>query len=296
MDFSKLRGKIFLKNKFVDSSKATIHVLNHSLHFASSVFEGIRVYKKKILFLDDHLERLIFSSRLMGLNLNYSLKKLSDLNYKIIKKNNIFEGYIRPLVFRSSHSMSPETDKCFTQIAIAAWKWDKLFNNDSGIKLNLGKYPKLNSSIYPIQAKSSGSYQTSVISKIDSKNKKFDDCLMLDLDKNVAETSACNIFWIKQKKIYTPKTHSILNGITRQAILEISKIKKFNVNVGNFKFDHLKNAECVFVTGTAAEIQFVKKIENINYIKSDIFYELKNIYEKIKNNPPKKVSELKKFI
>ena len=172
MDFSKLKGEIYFKNKFIKAKNAKIHVLNHSLHFASSVFEGIRVYNNKILFLDNHIYRLIESSKLMGLKLKFNFNKIVNLNKLIIKKNNIKFGYIRPLVFRSSHSMSPDTVKCETYLAIAAWKWQNLFDDQSGIKLNIGKFPKLNSKIYPISAKSSGSYQTSVISKIDSNKKK----------------------------------------------------------------------------------------------------------------------------
>ena len=296
MDFSKLNGKIYLENKFVDSKKAKIHILNHSLHFASSVFEGIRVYNKKVLFLDDHMRRLIKSSKIMNLNLNYSLKRLNELAFLLIKKNKIEDGYIRPLVFRSSHSMSPETNNCKTQIALAAWKWKTLFDNENGIKLNISKYPKLNSKIYPIEAKSSGSYQTSVLSKIYSNKKGFDDSLMLDLNQNIAETTACNIFWIKNNKVYTSKKHSILNGITRQAVLELCRIKKIKVSIDNFKIGHLKSADCVFLTGTAAEIQFVKKINKSQFIKNSIFYELKNCYEILKNKPPLKISQIKKLI
>tara|TARA_B100000575_G_scaffold272673_1_gene254981 strand:+ start:5344 stop:6234 length:891 start_codon:yes stop_codon:yes gene_type:complete len=296
MDFSKLNGKIYLENKFVDSKKAKIHILNHSLHFASSVFEGIRVYNEKILFLEDHMERLIKSSKIMNLDLNYSLKNLNKLALLIIKKNKIKDGYIRPLVFRSSHSMSPETDNCKTQVALAAWKWKTLFDNENGIKLNISKYPKLNSKIYPIEAKSSGSYQTSVLSKAYSNKKGFDDSLMLDLNQNIAETTACNIFWIKNDKVYTPKKHSILNGITRRAVLELCRIKKIKVGIGNFKLKDIKSADCVFLTGTAAELQFVKKIDKSQFIKNNIFYELKKFYELLKKKPPLKISQIKKII
>lgn len=296
MDFSKLNGKIYFENKFINSNQAKIHVLNHSLHFASSVFEGIRVYNEKVLFLEDHIKRLITSSKIMNLNLNHSLKKLNELVLLIIKKNEIKDGYVRPLVFRSSHSMSPETKNCKTQVAIAAWKWKNLFNNENGIKLNISKYPKLNSKIYPMEAKSSGSYQTSVLSKIYSSKKGFDDSLMLDLNKNIAETTACNIFWIKNNNVYTPKNHSILNGITRQAILEICKIKKIKFIIDDFKLGHIKSADCVFLTGTAAEIQFVKKIDKTQFKKDSIFNELKNSYEILKKKPPFKVSQIKKII
>ena len=128
MDFAKLRGKIFFNNKFINSKDAKIHVLNHSLHFASSVFDGIGVYKGKPLFLKEHLLRLKNSAKVMRLDLDYSVNQLIDICKKLLTKNKINNGYIRPLIFRSSHSMSPETRICKSQIAIAAWKWGKLFN------------------------------------------------------------------------------------------------------------------------------------------------------------------------
>ena len=287
MDFSKLNGKIFFKNKFIDSKKAKIHVLNHSLHFASSVFEGIRVYNKKPLFLDEHLDRLYMSSKIMKLKINLKKNKLISIINKLIQLNKINDGYIRPIVFRSSHSMSPETKNCKSLIAIATWKWGTLFSNDKGITLTLSKYPRLNSSVYPIQAKSSGSYQVAVISRVEADRKKFDDCLMLDLNKNVAETSACNIFWIKKNVVYTPKKHSILNGVTRRCIVKLCSDNNIKIKINDYKIKDILSADSVFITGTAAEIQPVKSIEKKKFkINSKIITFLKNKYEILKKNGP----------
>ena len=119
---------------------------------------------------------------------------------------------------------------------------------------------------------------------------------MLDLNQNIAETTACNIFWIKNDKVYTPKKHSILNGITRRAVLELCRVKKIKVGIGNFKLKDIKSADCVFLTGTAAELQFVKKIDKSQFIKNNIFYELKNFYELLKKKPPLKISQIKNII
>lgn len=287
MDFSKLNGKIFFKDKFIDSKKAKIHVLNHSLHFASSVFEGIRVYNKKPLFLDEHLDRLYMSSKIMKLKINLKKNKLISIINKLIQLNKINDGYIRPIVFRSSHSMSPETKNCKSLIAIATWKWGTLFSNDKGITLTLSKYPRLNSSVYPIQAKSSGSYQVAVISRVEADRKKFDDCLMLDLKKNVAETSACNIFWIKKNVVYTPKKHSILNGVTRRCIVKLCSDNNIKIKINDYKIKDILSADSVFITGTAAEIQPVKSIEKKKFkINSKIITFLKNKYEILKKNGP----------
>ena len=292
MDFSKLNGFIYFNKKFVDSKKANIHVLNHSLHFATSVFEGIAVYEGKPFLSIDHFKRLNNSCRLLKLKFYKSFKDLNLISEKLIKKNKIKNGYIRPIVFRSANSMSPDIINCRTEFAMAAWEWGKLFKKKS-VSLDVSKWPKLSYKEFPIQAKSSGSYQASVISKAELSKHLFDDCVMLDLKKNVAETTACNIFWIKNNTIYTPKTHSILNGITRQAVIKIAKKNKIKLQTGDYKLNKLLLADTVFLTGTAAEIQLVGKIKGKKFnIKNRI---LSKIISDFQNNIKKQITSLKKI-
>ena len=295
MDFSKLKGAIYFNGKFIDSKKAKIHVLNHSLHFASSIFEGIGVYNGKPLFLKEHMMRLERSAKIMRLSMPLAVSKLEIISRQLIKKNKIKDGYIRPIIYRSSHSMSPETKLCKSQIAIAAWKWGKLFNK-SALSLAISKYPKLNSKIYPINAKSSGSYQTSVLARADLEKTKFDDCLMIDLKGNIAETSACNIFWIKNQKVFTPLSHSILDGITRRCIIKLCKLNKINLSINNYKLDKIYSADSVFTTGTAAEIQIINKIKNKKFdVNSKIVQFLIKKYQSIKNSGPNLISDINKI-
>jgi len=264
MDFSSLNNKICFNGKFVNAKNAKIHVLNHSLHFATSVFEGIRVYNGKPFLLGEHYLRLFESCKLMQLDFKLSLKKVLFLTNKLLKINKIKDGYIRPIIFRSSHSMSPDTKNCSTNYAIACWEWDRLFGNKN-IKLSVSKWPKLNKKIFPIEAKSSGSYQISVIERKKLEKSKFDDCLMLDLNGNIAETSACNIFWIKKNKVFTSKNHSILNGITRKVVIKLCKKNKIKFSEGDFKLKKIINSDAVFVTGTATEILGVDSINSYKY-------------------------------
>ncbi len=295
MDFSKLKGAIYFNGKFIDSKKAKIHVLNHSLHFASSIFEGIGVYDGKPLFLREHLLRLKRSAKIMRLSMPLSVNRLEIISRQLVKRNKIKNGYIRPIIYRSSHSMSPETKLCKSEIAIAAWKWGKLFDKPA-LSLEISKYPKLNSKIYPINAKSSGSYQTSVLARADLEKTKFDDCLMVDLKGNVAETSACNIFWIKNEKVFTPLTHSILDGITRRCIIKLCKINKINISINNYKLDKIYSADSVFTTGTAAEIQIINKIKNKKFdVNSKIIQFLIEKYQFLKNTGPNLISDIKKI-
>ena len=295
MDFSKLKGAIYFNGKFIDSKKAKIHVLNHSLHFASSIFEGIGVYNGKPLFLKEHLLRLKRSAKIMRLSMPTSVNKLEIISRQLVKKNKIENGYIRPIIYRSSHSMSPETKLCKSEIAIAAWKWGKLFDKPA-LSLEISKYPKLNYKIYPINAKSSGSYQTSVLARADLEKTKFDDCLMVDLKGNIAETSACNIFWIKNEKVYTPLTHSILDGVTRRCIIKLCKMNRINISINNYKLNKIYNADSVFTTGTAAEIQIIDKIKNQKFdVNSKIIQFLIEKYQFIKNAGPNLISDIKKI-
>ena len=295
MDFSKLKGAIYFDGKFIDSKKANIHVLNHSLHFATSIFEGIGVYNSKPLFLSEHIDRLFKSAQLMELKINKSKKKLEQISKKLLKLNKIDNGYIRPVIFRSSHSMSPETQNCKSIIVIAAWKWGKLFSKDA-ISLSVSKFPKLNNKIYPIEAKSSGSYQISVIERSKLEKTKYDDCLMLDLKGNIAETSACNIFWIKNNIIHTASDHSILSGITRKCIIKLCKIHKIKIKIGDFKLKNLLHSDYVFTTGTAAEIQKVKSVKEKKFkTDSSLIEFLKKEYEYVKNYSPNYIREIKKI-
>ncbi len=282
IDFSKLKGQIYFDKKFIDNSKAKIHALNHSLHFSASVFEGIAIYNKKPLFELDHFKRLKNSAKILKLNFKLSSKEFSKINAKLIKHNIKSEGYIRPIIFRTSHSMSPDTTYCKSILVIACWSWGKLFDKKS-ISLGLSKWPKLNRKIFPIEAKSSGSYQSSVISRIEAKQQGFEDCIMLDNEKFISETTACNIFWIKNNVVYTPTTDSALNGITRQAVIRILKKAKIICRIGKFNMKDILKADTVFLTGTAAEIQLVGKILKRRYnLNNDIYKLIKKNYDIIK--------------
>ena len=282
MDFSKLKGKIYINNSYRDNILANIHPLNHSLHFSGAVFEGIRAYNKKILFLKDHIDRLFFSAQLMKLKLNINKSKVIRVCERIIELNKISDGYIRPIIFRSSHSMSPDISKCKSQIIIAAWNWGNLYNSD-GLKITLSKYLKIDDKFFPIEAKSSASYQGSLLSKELAKRDGFEDILLIDRFGFVKETSACNIFWIKDNTVYTPNTKNILNGITRQCTINICKKYNIRIKEGEFKLTSLVNADNMFITGTATEIMSIKSLDKKIFKKdSEILCFIKKIYNIIK--------------
>jgi branched-chain amino acid aminotransferase len=292
MDFSKIRGKLYLNGKYIKISQAKISVFTHSLHFSGAVFEGIRIYNGKSLFINDHIERLLNSAKLMHLNIIKKKNEIVKICDKIIKINNLYNGYIRPIIFRSTHSMSPDVKECHSILCIAGWEWKNLFDKKY-IKISVAKLKKINNEIFPVAAKSAASYQSSIIEKIHSYKNGFDDSLFIDSKKYVEETTACNIFWIKNNIIYTPKIKNALDGITRRAIIKICKKNKLKIIVNNYKIEKLFNADNVFLTGTAAEIQIVEKIKKKNFsVKSPILDVLIKEYNKIKMSGIKSVKDI----
>ena len=190
--------KFFLKINFINSKEACTHVLSHSLHFASSVFEGIRVYDYKPFYLRSHLARLENSCDLMMIKPPFTKKEIYGLCLELIKKNDLKNGYLRPIIFKGTGSMAPESLNCNANLAIAGWEWKNLFNDKQSIKVLLSKWKKPHESMFPVKAKSSGSYQIATLAKNEALLKGYDDALLLDTVNFIAEGTACNIFWRKK--------------------------------------------------------------------------------------------------
>ncbi len=266
--FDKLKEKIWFNGKFVDCVKAKTHVLDHSIHFASSVFEGIRVYNYIPFKLDDHIERFFKSAKLLDYEINFSKKKIKEACIKLIKKNNIRNGYLRPLSWRRTGSMSPHAVGIKTSTIIAIWEWPTYYSTDAknkGIKLSLTKWKRPSNECAPTQSKCSGVYQICTLAKNDSFRKGYDDALMLDYRNYIAETTSSNIFFVFNNKIFTPKADCFLNGITRQTVIKICKENKISVVEKHMKLkDIIRASEC-FITGTAAEITPVRSIGKIKF-------------------------------
>ncbi len=282
MDFNNPPGKIFLNNKYVDSSNASFSILSHSLHFASSVFEGIRIYNRKPFFIHSHLKRLKDSCELMGLKLDFNESQLIEICRKIIKFNNLEFGYLRPIVFRGPGSMAPETKNCSSILAIAGWKWEKLYNNKKSIKLQLSQWKKPHKSHFPVQAKSSGSYQIASLAKEKALQEGFDDALFLDTNNYIAECCACNIFWRKKNVVFTSKDHSILNGITRKIIIKLLQTNDIKYQISDFPISHILDADEIFLTGTASEIINVSHVETNIFSEKKMTLMLSNKFEELK--------------
>ena len=268
LPFDNRDGFIWLNGKFIKWRDANIHVLNHGLHYASCVFEGLRIYNKRIFKLDEHIERLFNSAKILDLDIPYDHEKVVDITKEIIVKQNVSDGYVRPVVWRGSEMMAISAKKGSTNLAIAAWEWPSYFSPEKlleGIKLNVSKWLRPSPESAPTDSKAAGLYMICSLSKHEAEKLGFDDALMLDYRGYVAEATGANIFFVKDNELFTPIADCFLNGITRQTVVEIAKENKIKTHEKHFQLDFLKTCDEVFLTGTAVEITPVSCIENFNF-------------------------------
>ena len=268
LPFDKRDGFIWLNGKFVKWRDANIHVLNHGLHYASCVFEGLRIYDGRIFKLNEHIERLFNSAKILDLDIPFAYQDVIDITKEIILKQNVSNGYVRPVVWRGSEMMAISAKKGSTNVAIAAWEWPSYFSPEKlleGIKLNVSKWLRPSPESAPTDSKAAGLYMICSLSKHEAEKLGFDDALMLDYRGYVAEATGANIFFVKDNELFTPIADCFLNGITRQTVIEIAKENKIKVHENHFKLDFLKNCDEVFLTGTAVEITPVSCIKNFNF-------------------------------
>ena len=268
LPFDNRDGFIWLNGNFVKWRDANIHVLNHGLHYASCVFEGLRIYNGRIFKLDEHIKRLFNSAKILDLEIPYDYESVVNITKEIIVKQNVSNGYVRPVVWRGSEMMAISAKKGSTNLAIAAWEWPSYFSPEKlleGIKLNVSKWLRPSPESAPTDSKAAGLYMICSLSKHEAEKLGFDDALMLDYRGYVAEATGANIFFVKDNELFTPIADCFLNGITRQTVVEIAKENKIKTHEKHFKLDFLKTCDEVFLTGTAVEITPVSCIENFNF-------------------------------
>ena len=268
MIMSDLKGKIWMDGDLLDWSDAKIHVLTHTLHYGTGVFEGVRAYETSagpaIFRLNDHTNRLFNSAELIGMSIPYSPDELNDAQANIVRENKLNNAYIRPMCFYGSEGMGLRADNLKVHVCIAAWDWGSYLGDDkitNGIKVKVTDFPKRCEKSMLHKAKASGNYLYSMLALKDALNSGFDEALILDVDNNVNEGSGENFFMVKDGILYTPRDHTVLNGITRKTIIDISQDLDLEVFEKDISVDDVKAADEAFFTGTAAEVTPVVQVD-----------------------------------
>jgi len=283
--YDKREGKIWYNNELVEWNDVKLHVLSHGLHYASCVFEGLRVYDGEIFKLEEHTERLFYSAKRMDIKIPYSKNEINKATKKIVSVQNVKNGYVRPFAWRGSEMMAVSAQKTKIHVAITTWEWGTYFDpklKTEGIKLNISKWRRPAPSTIPWDTKASGLYMICTLSKHEAEREGYTDSLMLDHEGNIAEATGANIFFKdKNGELHTPIPDSFLDGITRRTVIEIAKSKNIKVNERKILPNELSSFVGCFLTGTAAEVTPVSKILKYTYKVCNEILDLSASYEKL---------------
>ncbi len=278
-------GVIWYDGEMVDWREANLHVLSHALHYASSVFEGERVYGGKIFKLREHTERLFESARIMGFEIPYTLEQVDQACIDACEANGIVDGYVRPVAWRGSEMMGVSAQETKIHLAIAVWPWPSYFSPEArmkGIRLKTSDWRRPPPECAPVHAKAAGLYMICTMSKHQAESEGYDDALMLDWRGYVVEGTGANIFLIMPDgKIHTPPPDCFLNGITRQSVIELAKKRGYEIVERHIKPEELNDAQEIFVTGTAAEVTPVGEIDGIKFTVGEVTQNLMADYDQL---------------
>ena len=282
--FDKRDGKIWYNNELVEWQDAKLHVISHGLHYASLVFEGLRVYEGQIFKLEEHTDRLFQSAELMDMKIPYSKEEINQSTKKIVSVQNVLNGYVRPFAWRGSEMMGVSAQNTRINVAIATWEWGDYFDPKlklDGIKLDVSRWKRPAPDTIPWKSKAAGLYMICTLSKHEAEKKGYSEALMLDHEGNVAESTSANIFFKdKDGNLHTPIPDSFLDGITRRTVIEIAKSKNIKVHERKILPSELPNFVGCFLTGTAAEITPVASILENKFQVCNTIIDLSESYQK----------------
>ena len=285
LPFDKRSGKIWFNNELCEWQDAKVHVISHGMHYASLVFEGLRVYNSKIFKLKEHTDRLFKSAKILDMKIPYSYDKIIEATKKLVSDQNIQNGYIRPFVWRGSEMMGVSAQNTKINVAIAIWDWPTYFDPDlklKGIKLNISKWQRPPKNSSPWESKAAGLYMICTLSKHEAEKEGYTDSLMLDHEGNIAEATSANIFFKDiNNELHTPIPDSFLDGITRKTVIDLAKSKNIKIHERKISPQELTDFKGCFITGTAAEITPVGKILDYNFEVCNLIKDLSISYEKL---------------
>lgn len=275
---------IWMNGEFKNWSEGKIHMINHGLHYASSVFEGERVYNGKIFKSKEHSERLIRSAAILKMDVDFSVEDIEKAKKEVVAKCGYENAYLRCFVWRGGEGMGISAPSAKINIAIATWEWPSYFSKElhkTGISLLKSPWRKPSPETAPVKSKAAGLYMIGTLSKIHANENGYNDALMLDYRGYVAESSGANLFSVKNGEIITPTPDCFLNGITRLTIIDLAKEAGIKVTEKHISYDELMEADEIFLTGTAAEVTPVGKIDDQTFKIGPVTKQMMTDYAKL---------------
>ena len=260
---------LYLNGAYKKAAEATMDLYSQSLHYGYSVFEGIRSYKTtsgdtKIFKEAAHFERLKNSALALNMPYHWTAEELIAATYEVLKRNNLQDAYIRPVVFAPANMSFSQNLESY--ITIQAWEMQP-FLGEKLLRVMISSFERPNPKGFKIEAKAAGHYVNSILASQEAKVKGYDEALLLDMTGHVAEGPGANVFYEKDGKLFTPSTGNILSGITRSTVLEICKELHIPVEEKQVTPEELKGSDGAFFCGTAAEIIGWESLDDIPFKK-----------------------------
>ena len=260
---------LYLNGAYVKAAEATLDLYSQSLHYGYSVFEGIRSYKTtsggtKIFKEAAHFQRLKNSALALNMPYHWTAEELIAATYEVLKRNNLQDAYIRPVVFAPANMSFAQNLESY--ITIQAWEMQP-FLGEKLLRVMTSSFERPNPKGFKIEAKAAGHYVNSILASQEAKAKGYDEALLLDMTGHVAEGPGANVFYEEGGKLFTPSTGNILSGITRSTVLEICKELHIPVEEKQVTPQELKGSDAAFFCGTAAEIIGWESLDDIPFKK-----------------------------
>ncbi len=262
--------KIWMNGDLVDWDKAQVHVLTHTLHYGTGVFEGIRAYETDqgpaVFRLTDHIERLFSSAQIMGMEIPYTVEELVAATKETVASTGLDSCYIRPIAYYGYGEMGLNTLPCSVDVSIACWPWGAYLGDDAvekGVRMKISSWTRHDHNTMPPASKTTGNYVNSSLAKVEALKAGYDEAIMLAPNGLIAECTGENIFVARHGKLLTPPLSAgALEGITQNSVSTIAADLGFEVVVDNIARSDLYIAEEAFVCGTAAEVSSVNSVDD----------------------------------
>ena len=262
--------KIWMDGELVDWDDATVHVLTHTLHYGSGVFEGIRAYATSqgpaVFRLTDHIARLFDSAKIFMIDIPYTIDELVEATKQTVRVNGLESCYIRPLAYLGYGEMGLNPLPCPVNVSIAVWAWGSYLGDDgikNGVRMKISSFQRHDPNCIPPAAKGTGMYINSSLAKVEALKAGYDEAIILSPQGYVSECTGENLFVVQDGRLLTPPVSAgALKGITQDSVMTMAADLGIECEVSNLLRSDLYLADEAFLTGTAAEVVPIRSVDD----------------------------------
>ena len=262
--------KIWMNGSLVEWDKAQVHVLTHTLHYGTGVFEGIRAYETPkgaaVFRLTEHIQRLHNSAKIMGMEIPYSVDELIAATKETVASTGLSSCYVRPIAYYGYGEMGLNTLPCKVDVAIACWPWGAYLGDDAltkGVRMKISSWTRLDHNMLPPASKTVANYANSSLAKVEALRAGYDEAILLNNEGLVSECTGENLFVVRNGKVITPPLSAgALEGITQWSVIKILEDMGYTVEKGNIARSDLYIADEIFCVGTAAEVSAINSVDD----------------------------------